>query len=891
MKVKEPKSTPATSALRRSAAPADAPGSAGRTLGARATAVCALGLAMSLALGGAALAQQQPSAGAQDQTSSNSDQTVQEVVVTATRHAETIQQVPFSIQAVTNQDIMQQGLKQANDLDELVPGMYISPINSGGTAGSVGQTSIAIRGINAEGVGASTTGIYIDDVPLQQRNVLGPAPGGTVFPQLFDLDRVEVLMGPQGTLYGGSSEGGTVRFITPQPNFTNYTVNALLEGSNTQYGDPNEEGGLTLGGPLVDDTLAARLTVWDRHDGGYIDHVSQFTGDPLAGGDNTNSEDHQALNAALAWKPFGAAVVTLDYNFFYNFFRDSDEYWGSIPKFSQYLGPATTANPNGTLYTYCPCNFGPYKTGQNTNIGENFYTSDSQLSPLLSPHSDSLSLPSLTLEYPFEKVDLKLISAYADTVNDAAPNFSFVDTASRSVTPLEAPFNLLPNNGPFIATLPDYSSVFAQHGHTTDLTEEFRATSSDPDARLTWVAGAFYDLTNMSSWAQITANTGDLAAASLLGLPSAAGTPFESLNGIGYLVDQSFREVQKALYGQATFKITQGLRASVGERITWDTFTYAQEAGGALFGYPPGVVTPAGSGTVSQTPTTPLFGLQYVVDPNLQFYANASKGFRSGGVNTAIPPACAASLAAVGYTSAPETYNSDSLWNYELGSKWITWDGRASIDASAYYIDWSGVQTNINLTCGLTFIGNAAKVVSKGGNLSAKALLFPGFEVGLNAAYTDARYPDGLSSDGILLIGPGNEMPYSPVWTGNLSAEYRFQLAERSTFVRADYSYEGQFFQTYGPGTENYLPDAYRLPGFRILNLRAGMYFGKFEVDAFVTNVTNSQDLFALLSDASGPGRVGCNNVACTSYLEYAQGTILSTYRPRTIGMDLQYKF
>jgi iron complex outermembrane recepter protein len=856
--------------------------------------VWTVGLAMSLAIGGAALAQQSTGGGpdqgasaAQDQSSSNSGDTVQEVVVTATRRSETIQNVPFTVQAVTNQDIMQQGLKQANDLDELVPGMYISPNNSAGTAGSVGQTSIAIRGINAEGVGASTTGIYINDVPLQQRNVLGPAPGGTVLPQLFDLDRVEVLMGPQGTLYGGSSEGGTVRFITPQPSFTGYTANALLEGSNTQYGDPNVEGGLTLGGPFLDDTLAGRLTVWDRHDGGYIDHVSQFTGNLLPGGSNTNSEDHQALNAALAWKPFGAAVVTLNYNFFYNFYRDSDEYWGSIPKFSQYLGPGTP----GTLYTYCPCNFGPYKSGQNTNIGENFYTSDSQLSPLLSPHSDSLSLPSLTIEYPFQAVDLKLISAYAETVNDAAPNFSFVDTASRSVTPLEAPYNLLPNNGPFIATLPDYSSVFYQNGKVTDLTEEFRATSSDPDARLTWVAGAFYDLTNMSSWAQINANTGDLAAASLFGAPSAAGTPFESLNGIGYLVYQSFREIQKALYGQATFKITEQLRASVGERITWDTFTYAQEAGGALFGYPPGVVTPAGSGTVSQTPTTPLFGLQYVVNPDLNFYANASKGFRSGGVNTTIPPACAASLAAVGYTSAPLTYHSDSLWNYELGTKWITWDGRASIDASAYYIDWSGVQSNINLTCGLTFIGNIAKVVSKGGTLEAKALLFPGFEVSLNGAYTDARYPDGLSSDGILLIGQGNEMPYSPVWTGNLSAQYRFQLADRPAFVRADYSYQGQFYQTYGPGTEAYLPDAYRLPGFRVLNMRAGMTFGKFEVDAFVNNVTNSQDLFALLSDASGPGRVGCTNAACTGYLEYAQGTILSTYRPRTIGIDLEFKY
>jgi outer membrane receptor protein involved in Fe transport len=181
--------------------------------------------------------------------------------------------------------------------------------------------------------------------------------------------------------------------------------------------------------------------------------------------------------------------------------------------------------------------------------------------------------------------------------------------------------------------------------------------------------------------------------------------------------------------------------------------------------------------------------------------------------------------------------------------------------------------------------------VSQGGNLEAKALLFPGFEVSLNAAYTDARYSEAVQSDGILLIGKGNELPYSPVWSGNLTAQYHFQLASRPAFVRTDYSYQGQFYQTTGPGTEEYLPDAYRLPGFKTLNARAGVYFGKLEVDGFVTNVTNSQDLFALLSDASGPGRVGCANVACTSYGEYAQGTILSTYRPRTFGIDVQYKY
>ena len=408
---------------------------------------------------------------------------------------------------------------------------------------------------------------------------------------------------------------------------------------------------------------------------------------------------------------------------------------------------------------------------------------------------------------------------------------------------------------------------------------------------MSWVAGLFYDLTNMSSGGTIDANTGDLAAASLLGLPSSAGTPLASLNGVGFVNPQSLREIQTAAYGQASVRITDHLRVSVGERVTRDKFTYAQSEGGALFGFPPGQLVPVAGGSVTQTPVTPSFGVQYVVDPDLNFYANAAKGFRAGGVNVAIPSSCDASLAAVGYSSAPETYKSDSLWSYELGSKWITWDGKASISAAAYYIDWSGVQTPIALTCGENFIANAAKAVSQGGNLEAAAKLFPGFTLTLNGAYTDAHYTKSVSSDGVLLIGSGNKLPYVPEWTGNLSAQYRWTLASHPAFVRADYSYQGRFVQTTGPGTAGYLPDAYRLPGYKTANARAGMSFGKLEVDAFVTNLTNSQDLFSLTDFASGPGRVGCTNASCASYAEYTQGSILSIYRPRTFGLDVQFKY
>ena len=213
------------------------------------------------------------------------------------------------------------------------------------------------------------------------------------------------------------------------------------------------------------------------------------------------------------------------------------------------------------------------------------------------------------------------------------------------------------------------------------------------------------------------------------------------------------------------------------------------------------------NGTVTQTPVTPLGGLQYFVNRNLNFYATASKGFRPGGVNTAVPPACAQALAQVGYPNgAPPTYGADSLWSYELGSKAIAWGGRASLDGSLYYIDWPGVQTSITLPCGAGIIINAAKAVSKGGDLQAAFVLFPGLTARLSAAYTDARYAGRVSSGAPLpLILSGDPLPSIPVWSGTASLEYQFHVANRPTFVRIDYTYNGSFGSVRsGPGTADY---------------------------------------------------------------------------------------
>jgi iron complex outermembrane recepter protein len=175
-----------------------------------------------------------------------------EITVTATRREESLSKVPISISAFTQETMDQKGVKDITDLVRYTPGVSID---------QTGTNAISIRGISSSG-GAGTTGIYIDDTPIQMRSV-GFNPDDTL-PKTFDLDRVEVLRGPQGTLFGSGSEGGTVRYILTQPSVTKDSTYVKSEVSMTQYGEPSYEAGIAQGGPIIDGVLGFRVSAWYR---------------------------------------------------------------------------------------------------------------------------------------------------------------------------------------------------------------------------------------------------------------------------------------------------------------------------------------------------------------------------------------------------------------------------------------------------------------------------------------------------------------------------------------------------------------------------------------------------------------------------------------------------
>ena len=245
------------------------------------------GLAFSQAAAGAAQAQPQ-------------HEEVDEIVVTATRQSESISKVPVSVTALNSASLEVQGIKSMDDLTRVVPGVSFDK-------GLGPVTNISIRGIASQS-GASTTGVYINDTPIQSR-IMGQ--GGTysnAYPVLFDLDRVEVLRGPQGTLFGAGSQGGTVRFITPEPSLTDTHAVAQTELSEIQGGDQSYEAGLAVGTPIVTDMLGTRVSAYFRRDGGYIDRIDPLTGEMLDR--NSNWQNSTALRGAITYAPMEGVHIT-----------------------------------------------------------------------------------------------------------------------------------------------------------------------------------------------------------------------------------------------------------------------------------------------------------------------------------------------------------------------------------------------------------------------------------------------------------------------------------------------------------------------------------------------------------------------------------------------------
>ena len=773
-----------------------------------------LALAIALACGGT-------SAHAQDAaTVASAGSAPGEIVVTATRRAESLSKVPQSVTALTQASLDVRGIKDISGVVRQTPGIQFDPNGFGN------QTNIAIRGISST-VGAATTGVYIDDTPIQSR-VVGYSTTNA-FPAVFDLARVEVLRGPQGTLFGAGSEGGTVRFITTQPSLTETKVYGRTEAAATQGGAVSGELGVSITAPLVKDKLGLAASIWYRHDGGWIDW--QNANPDVANAPylkNVNSSWTQVGRVALKWAPVDGLEITPSLYYQKRVNNDTSPWWEN----------------NGL-----PANAPGFKTLSNPSDGH--YVSGA---PNGSPDRDRFYMPALNISAKLGGVQLISNTSYYVRDQSGEIDYSTIWPAVFAGTP-------------WVGT--DHKALAYMRNDQRTFTQEVRLQSVDSNAPLTWVIGGFYAKSVQHFGEDVYDPNfsdifGGLPPEVVLGAPLVNG--IYSLSGTGRGTDE-----QLAGFAEASLKLTDTLKVTAGVRVAHTKFEGSSHFQGPVSGD-----QPQPNQSVSENPVTPKFALNWQATPTTLIYATAAKGYRIGGTNAPVPLSqCGGDLTNYGFADVPPTYKSDSLWSYEAGAK--TRVGGVSLAASAYHVDWSNIQQNVYLQhCGAQFTANLGKARSQGFDIQATARMASGFTLDGTLAYTNARLTQNVSGQpnpqpGQLIAAVGDHLETHP-WTATIGANYEAPVGSATAYLRADYSYKSKakMSSVTDDRTNSVDLGAYVLPQVHYASLRAGLRKGAYDLSLFVDNLTNETTILSRSIEVSGVG----------SYRNLSQ-------RPRTFGLTL----
>ena len=766
-----------------------------------------------LAAGAALTTVPAQSASAQDASASG---TLEEIVVTAQKRSESILSVPISITALSEADLARRGIKDLGDLARATPALNITSNNG------FGYANVSIRGIQSD-TGAATTGMYIDDTPIQERNDSLTPP---IAPQLFDIERVEVLRGPQGTLFGAGSEGGTIRFITPAPRLTGSSVHARTELAYTEGGDPTYEAGLAGGAPLIDGTLGFRASAWYRDQGGYIDRVSRYTGQLT--GRNVNSSTTRAASLALAWQPIDGLKITPAVFYQHTYLADVDQYWEALPKFQS---EAKIAQPD----------------------------------------DDKWTISSLTVDYALPAFSIRSISSYTSRSNFQINDWSYVEPSQLSA--IGIPGTASAPGSVDVPGLPGWTAAMYANVNQDAVTQELRFTSVDtPESRWSWVGGLYFQHTRLHRVRNEHENLDQLTGA-LFGIPAVAFFGVPSLPGpVGYAENTTNTEREFAAFGNLSFKLTDELKLTLGTRVSRTEFQ-SQNFQDGPWNDGPGFA----EGTQKDTPVTPKVNLTYNLTTDHMLYATAAKGYRVGGGNASYAGNVVCQIDLQG-ANAPAVYKSDSVWSYEIGTKNRFANGRADITASVFHVDWSNIQSLIFMpTCGNIYTDNLGKAVSQGGDLELHAEVAPGLRLSLSAGYTDAHYTQTTTrmfgGGTVVLAATGEKLPIPKV-SGSAALYYQHALFDsgHEGYVNLTYDFAGSYDRNPPNGVFGADPTTDFSVAVRSLSARAGAHFGAFDISIFADNLTNA-----------APELLRYHETTASPVFR------ARTLRPRTIGLTVNY--
>jgi iron complex outermembrane recepter protein len=729
----------------------------------------------------------------------------EEIVVTAQKRKEDIQEIPAAVTVVGGQLLEQQRADSFQDLVSLVPGLSL-------TSDRPGVTRVTLRGINTGGV-ASTVGVYFNDVPFGSSS--GLANGAVVSGDFdtFDMARVEVLRGPQGTLYGASSLGGVIKYVPNQPSTERFEARLLASAEAVDNGDP----GYSLTGLVnvpLSDQVALRASGFYRFDSGFIDSIGN---NPIPSLTNPaiNIMDGTLVTKGLnSVDRFGGRIAAL--------LKPSDRFSVDLAIQLQDINSDGSSIVDADPSTLEPLN------------------SDVQSRYLLETNDTSYRVSSGTINWDLGPASVASVTSYgtfeADFKVDAA-----IQSQLTGGPPLASLVTLLFGNA---ATRP-LSAVLPQTTSTDKFTQELRLVSAKSKT-LDWLVGGYYSNEDSAIKQKILATEAgtDIAAA---GIPALADLT----------LDSTYEEL--AGFANATWHVTPRFDLSFGGRASHNKQVASQVADGPLVGGH----TEYEDVKSSESPFTYSVAPRFELKKNASIYGRIATGFRPGGPNV-LPPGAPADI--------PRTYDSDSLTSYELGLK--SGGGPAdkfSLDLSAFYLDWKDIQLFLVVN-NFGINGNGGTAVSRGFELAASVFPASGLTLSLNGTYTNAK----LTQDTDPVVGglDGDPLPYVPEWSGAVNADYEWTVMGSSRLhLGGSLSYTGDrtvaFSQRAADGS------ILQADGFLTVNLRAGLYHGRWSVELYGKNLTNERGVTSI--DAAGPlpnGALG-----------------LSLIRPRAIGVSVGTRF
>ncbi len=745
-----------------------------------------------------------------EQKASGKENALEEIVVTAEKRESTVQKTPISMTAISEAEIQARGFEDFRDIAQETPGVSMK------TSGP-GQTEFEMRGLDATGGFSPTVGFYIDDAPLT-----APAQAAqgkvVVDPDLYDLNRVEVLRGPQGTLYGAGSMGGTIKLVTNAPQLSTVAVSAQTKESGTDGGGFNYGGSAMVNLPITQDVAAIRFVGTYKYTSGWIDRIvlNPF---PL----ETNGE---ATRGDVLAAPVQARYSDVNW----------EELWGGRVSLLLKLGDNLTVQP-GVMHQKISTG-GPFTIDDPPGNVEAHY----QPFDIAEPLEDNFTLYTLNIKYHFDFADLTSASSKWNRHDEQTQDISETIQALLEIPSFYPPMGI--GGGSQEET--DFSS---------QATEELRLASNG-DGAFQWLGGAFY-----SSFDSNTTSLSNYA-----GLEPALGTT--DLIAVG----EPITIIQRALFGEASYKLTDQLKATLGLRYyRYSSEEEAINSGIASIAAGPGTVLEFGR--ANNKGFNPKVNLAYTPTDDVLVYGTAAKGFRPGGPNTPVPLTGLAqcltgkgNLESLGLSSAPNQFNPDNVWSYEIGEKARALGNALQINSAIYYERWTDVQQLVDPSCGFSFTANAGAASVYGSEIEIAANLGPSFTVTQSVGTTHATFNDSVRATNTVA---GQRLLDVPDVTTNTSLIY-------STPVSAGLNFTARGTYTYVGPMQDITYVRNNLPGYSLVNARAGVTSDRFSAYLFCDNLT---DKMAILT----------NNVAQTVNIPSLNRWV--TNQPRTIGIDLQVRY